>query len=298
MLRHSWLGLFLVLSAVAAPAHGQDQLRWKFKQGDKFWLKSETHLKQTATVEDKDVVPVEIETTTLASYTVEKVESDGSVTLEQKIESMKIKANDKLGGLDKAADKFKGATFTIKLDAKGKVTDFKGFDELMKRLSADPEFGKKLQGVLTKENMSKAAEEAFSFLPDKAVKEGEKWSRELTVPLGPLGSFDVKNTYTHKGKTKTGPVQIDLESVMTYKPPAADKPETGLSFKVTGGTLKSKDATGKILFDADKGRLVSYKSTVTIVGTLTIESNGKSITLDFKQDQNTDVSLLDKPPAE
>jgi hypothetical protein len=294
MLRHSWLGVLLVVCAIVSPVKGEVQLRWKFHKGDKFYLESASELKQTSKIEGTSV-PVQLETTTVAGYTVKDVTADGTVTLEQKIESIKVKASDKLTGADKI-EKLKGAMFTLTLDAQGKITRFEGYEEFIKRLTTDEKFGQNIKALINKDTLSKGAEEAFSFLPEKPIKDGAKWNKTVTVPLGPVGSFKVENTYTNEGKTKEGPIKIELRSVMTYKLP--EEKTEGLNFKVTGGDLKSEGAGGTILFDPDKGRLVKYDSKVKLKGSLTIETNGKPVTLDFEQDQNTTVRLLDKAPAE
>ena len=41
-----WMALALTLAGIALPAYGQVPLEWKFKQGDRFYVDTVTHLRQ------------------------------------------------------------------------------------------------------------------------------------------------------------------------------------------------------------------------------------------------------------
>jgi len=295
MLRRTWWGVVLVLLGVAAPAQAQVKLEWKFKKGETYYVENKTDLKQTIDVMGMSVKQ-DMTNTTLASFAVKDV-SESNVVLEQKILDVKVKSSGGLGGgADKMTEKMKGAVFTITMSPNGKISKFEGYEDLIKRIAAEnEEAGKLVKLMLTEETMKKGAEEAFGFLPNKAVDKGEKWKSSLTVPMGPIGTFKAENSYTYQGKSADGD-EIAVAASMTYMPPKGDGGD--LPFKVVKGDLKSEGAKGTIIFDREKGRMVRYTMNMVLKGSLTMEVQGNQIQMDMVQDQKSTIRVLDKPPSE
>ena len=121
MMRHyGWVVLALA-AGLSGPAQGEVKLEWKFTQGDKFYLENVTNLKQTIEVMGQKI-PMDSLNTTTSSFKVVKV-GPTEIVLEQKIESVKVKAGQ--GGGDpqaKVAEQMAGSVFTITLNTKGEVT--------------------------------------------------------------------------------------------------------------------------------------------------------------------------------
>ena len=80
--------------------------------------------------------------------------------------------------------------------------------------------------------------------------------------MGPIGKYDNTFTYTYDGKNTDGKDdaekkwdKIKVTTKLTYTPPD-DKAQTGgLPFKIKSADLTSKDATGTVYYDPDKGRV-------------------------------------------
>jgi len=268
----------------------------EIQKGETYYVENKTDLKQTIEVMGMNVKQ-DMTNTTLASFAVKDV-SENSVVVEQKILDVKVKSSGGLaaGGADKMTEKMKGATFTITMTPHGKITKFEGYEDLIKRIAQEnEEAGKLVKLMLTEETMKKGAEEAFGFLPNKAVEKGDKWANTMVVPMGPIGTFKAENKYTYQGPV-TGGEEIAVAATMTYAPPKGDGGE--LPFKVVGGDLKSEGAKGKIIFNREKGRMVSYEMNMVLKGSLTMEVRGNRIQMDMAQDQKSTIRVLDKPPSD
>jgi hypothetical protein len=293
-----WVFALLILAGSALPARAHVELKWKFTEGSKFYLESKTNMKQKIEVQGMAAQNQDMVNTTLASYEILKANAEGTV-LQQKIESMKIEMK---GGLEAAADviskmtkQMEGATFKVTLSPAGKITQFEGFEDFMKRLEqANPQAAPMLKSFMSKETMSKGSEEAFGFLPAKPVKPGDTWKKGSTLSLGPLGSFKVESNYIYKGKVDNGEA-IDVDASMSFTPPA---PDANAPFQITKTGFKAESAKGTIIFDPKTGRLVKQDMKIHMKGPMTIKAGGMEITMDMDQDQSTTVRLLDKKPAD
>jgi len=295
MLRRAWVCVVLVFGVLAAPALGQGptKLKWKFKEGDKFYVEDISNLKEKIELMGKPIEQKQ-KTTMVTSYTVNKVGSD-STTLTSKIEEVKVQSEGGLSSkLDEVMEKLKGANFTITLDKSGKVTKFEGYNEFIKKLTEGMEdIGKFVKVMITEDVLKKSAEEAFGFLPAEPVSKDAKWKRENTIPFGPLGSFKATNEYTYQG-TEGGLAKIGLKAELKYSPPKGD---AGLGlFKISRGNLKSEGASGKLFFDLDKGRLAKYSMAMIFRGALTLDVMGQMIDVDVTIDQSSNSRVTDRNP--
>jgi hypothetical protein len=294
MARRAWLVALLVLGGLAVPAFGQVKLEWKFKEGDKFFVESTIAQKGTVTIQ-KDKSEQDVVSTTVSSFTVQKP-AGGNFVLEQKIEDVTVKTGSGAvaGSLATLAQKLKGATFKITLSPDGQITQFEGYNDALKKVFGDNENALKfIRSTITEESLREAAGEVFVPLPKSAVSRGQTWSRTKKLLLGPLGSFEARNTYRYGGKDKEGDL-ITVTSELTYTPPA--KAEAGLPFKITGGRIQSDRATGTIIFDAAAGRLVRSERNVHFKGPLTLEMGQAKNTMQTDLSQKVTVRLSDKRP--
>jgi len=284
----------LALAGLGLPAGAQTTLEWKFKEGDKFYVEDVSDMRQSLSVIGKDVNQ-KTKITTINSYTVKQV-SGKTVRLEQKTESVDVNSSgDGVGGqLEKIMDKLQGAVFTVTL-TDGKVTKFEGYDDFIKKVSDGDDLAAKFGKTLLSEDlMKKTIELTFANLPDKAVKAGDTWAKDVTIPCGELGDFKSSNDYTFKERDKDGAV-ITYKGTMAYVPPKGPGAFGGL-LKIVKGKIKSDNVKGTIVFDPEKGRLVRASSTMAVRGSLTIEIMGNSLDMDIRVDQTTSSRVLAKNP--
>jgi hypothetical protein len=286
--------VLLVLGGVAPPAQGQVKLAWKFDDKKPFYVLNKMTLKMAVDVQSM-AMKHEQTTTTLASFQVKEKQGDNTV-LEQKIEFIQIKSPS--GGLgtsvDKLTEQLQGLTFTITLDPKGHVVKFAGYEALLAKLTAN-DAAKLIRQTLTEEALKRGAEETFGFLPEGALEKGKKWHRDATAPMGALGTFKTKTTYSYLGKTSEGE-EIGVEASLTYTPP---KGEAGadLPFKILKGDLRAESAKGTIIFNASAGRLVRYNLNLLLKGSLTLEVTGNPVPLEVTQEQQHFITVSEKKPV-
>src|SRR5262249_42959692 len=270
--------LFLLLVVPAAPA--QVKFEWKWKEGDTFFLETTTHLKQTFELlgpkkddlkqtEVKQHIKQDVEQTAVLSYTVKKKNPDGGVELAEKIEGIRLKTPAGVMSTDTALN---GVEVMLLVNAKGEVTDVKGHEALVEKLSGvekNTPLGKSLQAVLAKDALIQTATTGFGFLPQQPVKPEEKWTRKQTVACGPLGRLTLQQTLTYDrddkldGKTVA---RISTTTKVTELTPRQQAEGTPLLFQVLEGKIDLDTArgSGTVHFDAEAGRLVSAESSMKL----------------------------------
>jgi hypothetical protein len=296
MPRRYWFGSAVLLALLGGPALAADavKLEMKFKEGDKFYIETVSNTKQVMEFMGTKNES-ESDSTQVTSFKVLKSDKDG-VVIEQKIESIKNKNSGGLPGADKIMDAMKGATFKVTLNGKGEVTKIEGYDDFVKKLSADNELaGKMIKSFMTEETIKTTASENFAFLPPKPVSKGDNWKRSQAVPLGPLGSLKGETTYTYKGAGKDGE-EIAYDQTLEYSPPKEG--DDSLPFKITKGDMKAEKASGTMVFDANKGRLVKTDLSMKMKGSMTFDIAGNSTTMTMEMTQTSKSRILDKNPLD
>jgi len=297
MLRHAMLSAIVLVAVAAAPtlALGQETtLKWKFKQGEKFYVEDVVEMKNTIVVLGQNQ-NIQEKTTTVTSYEVVKITTD-AVELKMKIEHVDARSDAGISQFSKIMEKTKGAVFGVTVTPASKVTKFEGFKEFAGKLGGDdPDVTKLLKELITEEMFVQSIEQAFAFVPNKTVKKDDTWTRDSKIPFGGMGEFKAQSTYTYNGKADGGDA-VGVKQMLTYMPPKAGTEILGL-FKLVKGNMKADNAKGTYIFDAEKGRLVSATSSMTIRGTLTLDLNGQmEITIDLRVEQSGTSKVLDKNP--
>jgi len=297
---HRLLLATIAFIAASTLAHGQERLEWKFKEGDRFQIESEAWVKQrmhVVTQQGPQKGEHDFEHVTLSSFTVKKVDKEGNVELEQRLD--KVKATNRQGTGSPAGSslvrELEDCVFTITLDAKRKVTKLDGYDDMIKRVSKDDaNAAKAIRELVRPETLRQAAEEAFAFLPDKPLAKGDTWERKVEASMGPLGTIQAGHTYTYEGKEMKAERmlhKISVASTLSYTPPKEETP--GFAFKISKGTLKAEKATGTLWFDAEAGRLAFSEANSKLGGTITAASQNQpphEITIDQEQTVRMSVS--------
>lgn len=321
MPRNRSLVALLVVAAWAVPALGQDtvDLKWKFEKGKTFYQEMTTSTKQEMEVMGMKINQTQSQTFYF-SWTPES-EKDKAWTIKQKIVGVKMNieiagntitfdSTKDAGSSNPLSDFFKalvGSEFTLTVGPDYKVTDIKGDDEFLKKLiAANQQMEPLLRQILSKEALKQMADPAFAVLPDKPVKKGDAWKRTSNLNMGPIGSYESTYNYTYQGKNTEAKDEkekkydkITVDTTLKYVPPMAGA-GANLPFKITEAKLETdpKDAkAGVILFDGEKGRIVSSEMTVKLKGNLKIEISGTSADVKLNQEQTTTVKTTDEDPT-
>ena len=80
--------MLLITLLLLHPQGESYNLRWQFKAGDSFTAETRSHLTQIVKANGQDFKQ-DIVHTTVVKYSVAAVEADGTIVLDQQIESMK-----------------------------------------------------------------------------------------------------------------------------------------------------------------------------------------------------------------
>ncbi len=330
MLLRRLLAAFLMIVLAALPTLGQEKdkdkkeapvpagpkvlLKWKFEKDKSFYQKMNTVTKQTMKVMNSDVTQTQ-EQTFYFSWTPVKQDGD-NWEVKQKIEGVAMAID--IGGTkitydstkssnanNPLSDFFKAlvdAEFVMTFNKDFKVTKISGREELVKKLTAaNPQMKPLLDQILSEKALMEMAEPTFAAIPNKEVEKGKPWTNTTTLDMGPIGSYVTSYTYTYEGKDEKEKNldKIKVDAKLTYKEPAADVAGSGgLPFKIKSANLASKDATGFILVDADKGRIAKTDMSLKLEGDLNIEIGGQTTKVNLSQTQTTAVVTADKSYVE
>lgn len=300
--------------SLTTAARGDDEpllLKYKFAKGDKQYFKSEQEMKQKQTFMGNSQENGMSQQAVL-SQSIDSVDADGKATFVFKAESRKVDANLGPAGkfefdsksserdtssqagtlLTPLLERLTGTEYQVIVDSTGKVSEVKGYAELI----ADLIKGNPIVGQFGASDNKSAAmneQESFAILSDKPVKPGDKWdnSREMNLPN--IGKLKNKTTYTYEGIDKVGDrktARIGIASDMSIE---LDAQQGGAKVK---GTISTTKSGGTIQFDIEAGKVLSVKRNVTMAGQLMVDVNGMTIAIDNEQTQTAQIVALDKLP--
>jgi hypothetical protein len=308
--------LVLVGLVLASPAQ-TTKLEWKFTEGDKgkFYQTVTTKTKQEMTITGQKITQSQSQTF-IFSWTPKKYDKEKKTwTVVQKIEGVKMEIE--IGGNKISYDSTKDSgqnnplgeffkqlvdsEFTITLGEDMKVQGkVEGKDAFVTKLTkANAQMEPLLKEILSDEALKQMADPTFGALPGKDVKlaKGATWDRDSELNMGPIGKYKTKYTYTFEGKKddKDKLYRIKVVTKLTYSPPDP-KAQPQLPFKILKADLKTKKASGTILFDPVKGRVASSDQVLELDGSLDIEIGGMTTKVELNQTQTTTVETSDKNP--
>jgi hypothetical protein len=323
MLQRRLLTACLALAFVAVPAFTRGtqekaKLAWKFEKDKTFYQKLSTVTQQSLKVLNNDVVQKQSQTFYF-SWTPEKQDGDTWI-VKQKIEAVQMDID--IGGSKISYDSSKAAadasnplgeffknlvgsefrlTISLKPDAV-KVTKIEGRDDFLKKLTgANPQMKPLLEQILSETALKEMAEPTFAVVPQREVAVGEKWTKESTLDMGPIGKYENKYTYTYEGKNKDAKDpkaqkldKIKVETALKYVAPTEGAGGVAsLPFKIKSAELTASDAKGSVLFDSEAGRVDSSTMHLELKGKLSIEIGGQTTQVELSQTQDTNVKGIE-----
>jgi Family of unknown function (DUF6263) len=277
-----------------APVTAQVKLTWKLKEGDVLFVEEKIVGKTAVTIMGNTVTEEQAQHR-LSRFLVKSTSRD-DIVLEQRIEWWKF-AGGQGGNKDdtKFLDKVcKDVLFTVHLSTGGAITRFEGYDEFLKKLAEyDGAEAKKLKSVAGEDVLRAPLVQIFDIMPGGGVKTGDRWERVSVVPMGPLGNFKLATVYTYSGLRDSGH-QIDIKATLSFSSGSTDSGELG--FKILKLDLTKKEATGKLVFDNVKGRLVFEELTLPLAGTMVMELMGMQVEVELEGTETRTIRMLNKRP--
>lgn len=299
----------MALVGVLGPvARAQVKLEYKATEGATRRLAVTSKTDQVLSIAGQDI-KTRTEEQALVTSVTGKRRDDGTLPVEVTIDSvrMTLTIQDKDYVID-SADKdatvdfpgldflpaliraFRGANYTLVLDAKGGLKAVEGVEKNWERANGlPPAAAKAIKSRFDVDRIRREFEQAHTTFPDGLVREGEPWERTETSEVGGGQTLTIKKRYEYKGTiTKDGKTldKIDVKALeVAYKQDAeADSPA-----KVTKSNLKVASSEGTLLFDREAGAAVDRREKNRFTGDMTMSIMGNELpaTLDLTIDATT-----------
>jgi hypothetical protein len=228
-------------------------MEWKFTEGEKFWVDTQTKIEQTERIGTANAANI-VHVRTITSYLVKKVTEAKYVELEAKIESARYQSNQTSDSEKMAAlfSRLQGAAFKITLTPEMTVGKLEGYQEWLSQLSAlfpTTEIDR-IRALVPEADLRNAINEGFGFLPGKEVSLNNQWKKRSELNLAPAGNLVYQLTYAYKGNEK-GKEKITIDCKEQGKFTATP----GLTTPGSQSEFILDNRTGTIYFNQKAGKL-------------------------------------------
>jgi hypothetical protein len=264
----SRLSAFLRLCAillVVSPALGAEPLVWKWQKGDVARYLMTQSMDMEIEAGPAGAATTSMQQEILMDWDVQEVSEDGVAKVEQRVERIVMQNKAGAGQAFKydsdsedppagmaalvapAFDAMVAHPFQMLMRPSGEIVEVTLSDELSKALDNLP--GGAVSGEMVKQ-MSKQASLKF---PNEPLAVGDKWTSTAEVPSPAIGKMIVHTTYTYDGSR-----EVDGKTYEAFTP--AITMELAEKSGPTAIDFDTKESTGEILFDREKGRV--YRSRV------------------------------------
>jgi hypothetical protein len=265
---------------------------WKLAPGDHFFQELTVTQKPTFKVQGIAVAS-QLQYQIVSRFTVKDASADGSLIVEQKVESAKLLFADELTkpAVTGAVAQLPGATYTLHLSPKMDVTKFEGAIAGPKvgALQIDGGLGVQMASLLDRDGWKELAQSTF-FQMDEPLQSGARWSKPHTHNWGSLGAWSGKIHYAYAGQ-QDGYHKIAFGSQLAFKAAAAS--QLGL-LTVQSADFKSPQAVGTLFFDAVKGKVVAAEERFRVAGVLNASLLGQNTPIEIVEDQHFLIRIGDK----
>jgi hypothetical protein len=236
----------------------------------------------------------------VSSFAVRKKDADGTLHVDQKVESVQLAEADRTlqAQLEALLRKTKGATFHFTLNPRRTVVRFEGGQEALRVFTGGNPLGGTtflLWSFLDQDGWKELAEVSF-FRPRDIKRKDDRWTRPLTHSWGPLGHWEGLVGYIRNGHDG-GRDRYDYALDLAYRPPAVGA-GAGLPFKVGRADFRIKTAAGAIAFDADRGRVSHAEERFHVRGVLAVSALGVETAVEMDEMQIFQLRHHDRNPLE
>lgn len=241
-------------------------LRWKFREGDTWRVKSEQTSEVASTI-GNSTSAMTLETGMDLAWNVETVSEDGAALIRQRFAALRMKlempkvapisydskSQNKPAGdakaIAQAVQPLLDSEVKITLSARGEILKVDLDEQAQKALEALAA-NDALKGLLSKEGMSGILRQAIIVLPENEVSSNDQWSDSRSLDT-PFGTAKQTTTYRLLAPDEKSPeiARIEAVSELEIDSTAANKP--------SAVRVKQNDQRGLVLFDVEAGRLRS-----------------------------------------
>lgn len=251
--------------------------------------------------------------TQVNKFVVDDVASDGSATLRNTYESVKVSMNVPMMGevtfdsanpaastgnpisdaLAKTLGAMAGETITMQVASNGKVGKIDGLARVVEKIKSGTSAATAQMGMggmdqyMSEDGLRSTVEQTFTVLPDKPVKVGETWKNEFKIPASAGAAQTVSVSMTLKAQE--GAV-ARVVSAGTSKPSGTAAPMGPMTVNVGDGTSQ-----GETLFDVKAGRVRKTTGTLSVPMSMRMSApDGTDIAIQAAQKTTTTLELIEK----
>ena len=219
----------------------------------------------------------------VSKFTVRKMESDGTLIVQQKVAQAELLQADDTTRLLLAGPvaKLPGTEFTLHLNPKLEVVRFEG--EVGKPQGGIFGGGQAIQltSLLDADGWKEMAQATFFQLPLPIAD--RRWSRPLSHGWGPLGQWDGHIDYAYAGME--GRLhKITYAMRLAYKAPPVGK--GAAPFGIANPKFQARQAVGQILYDPALRRVVAAEESFRVAGTMRVSLLGPDVPVEVEEDQH------------
>lgn len=296
MYRFRMLSVTLFVTGVVALCGGQGTrgedgtlLRWKFRAGEKTEMVMTQEIRTKVKVKERTIETANTTIMDLAMTTV-AVDPQGTATIEQKIERVRMKMEGIPGmgiDYDSASGKkpeglaasvapileaLTGKPFMITMNPLGQAVEVK-LPEGLKENAAKTPGGAQLSGMFSEEGVKNMMQVAT--FPEKPLRAGDTWDRKTTMKNPVLGDMTIATTWRYLGAEKRDGRELEKIAV-DIKMQFGE----GKDAKVK---IADQESQGTIYFDNQQGRIVQSGSNSKMTIQMSIQGQGFEQVVETKQ---------------
>jgi hypothetical protein len=285
------LGVFLCCAQTVFQDREIDlHMKRLFKEGETFWVEQVESAKQSFTGLGRSGEMSDFRRL-IISITVTRI-TQNNVRGLLKIEDVKVKTDN---GKTKAADdlllKLLGAEINVELSLDGNLK--KVWGEPLNRLALDDENAKIFAQLAKKQGLIDALENPAGVLPERPVRKGFSWNREMTVSAGPVGTLTFVDEITYRGRSDKRAAFSNRIILKTWSPseePVRDGLPKALRCDLKGG------GNGNLIVDVERGCLSTNALFTWLQGTLIFDVRGVETPVEYRQEISTETRIHYKNP--
>lgn len=302
-------------------AWAQVKLEYKFPEGRKLTYKTTSKINQNLSFMGMGMETEESRTQVL-SLAVGKRRGDSTLPIEERVESLHVqmslpgeisltydsandlfrisKRNDPKSKVDAPTLGFLGQVFklsaqmsyTVILDEHNKVKAIEGAEKLLAQAEKLDAFAKEtIHGRIEPEKLKADFEQEHQNLPDVLARPGEPWERTESVEISNGQTLSFRRKYEYVGTERKGDKALDKIACKVIGVAFKQDPDSKSPLKVAKSDLKVQSSEGTILFDRDRGCVVSARDRTRLKGSMTFSGNGQEIPGDTELSLESNTQL-------
>ena len=304
-----YFGFMVTLAFITPTASAQIHLKQTIPQDGKQQFSINKKITQTLTINKNDISSA-VEEHALLEAKYDKRGEDGQQPIEYRyagwqadvdVNGDKVHfdaANPEEGASDSPIaillDGYRLAAskpFTIVLDENQQVTEFRGWDEILRGL--DDKSAALHRDLFDADYLRSIWAAEFNRLPDKSVNKNDTWQRTVELRLHGGHGLTFTQRYTYTGSVKRDGIKYERITIETTKAELRLAADDG-PLVIADSDLKVAESEGELLFDPAREQVALIKEKIHIQGELTFRVTANDQQLPGKVDATieSDNTLL------